>query len=185
MYRNIVKREYSFQIPHHSGRLTEKLAIVYATPPLSPTAQRKALDPALATVKGLPAGMEGHERRSRQSNTSSFAGSQSVGAQGQGSLLHHTRPSGQYPTVSGAGDQYQVRLQASHRAPPDQQPWPAPACSARRHPKMSSRAQSCRADWRPPSIAAPAGDASAAGRHYARLCKDVRGDGLVDMQQST
>jgi hypothetical protein len=85
----------------------EKLAIVYVSPPLSPPAQREALDPSLATFKGRPTGMDSNERRSRQNTGSGYAGQ-------QGALLQ-PQTSPQYPAVSGA-DRYRQQPQQSAAA---------------------------------------------------------------------
>jgi len=58
---------------------SEKLAIVYATPPLSPSAQRTAPEQSIATLKGPPTGMDNNDhRRQRQSNPSGYTGQQSL-----------------------------------------------------------------------------------------------------------
>lgn len=80
----------------------EKLAIVYATPPLSPSAQRTALEAPIASVKG-PTGMDNNDRRHRQSN-SGYANQQGLQ---------------QYPATSSADRfrQSQLAVQSPTSAP--------------------------------------------------------------------
>src|SRR5215469_15524157 len=57
---------------------TEKLAVVYASPPLSPSAHQTAPYQSIATLKGRSAGMDNNDRRQRQSNPTGYAGQQGL-----------------------------------------------------------------------------------------------------------
>jgi hypothetical protein len=86
----------------------EKLAIVYATPPLSPSAQRTALEAPLANLKGRSTGMDSNDRRQRQSNPSGYASQQGL-----------IQSSPQYPATSSADRfrQSQLAVQSPTSAP--------------------------------------------------------------------
>lgn len=85
-----------------------KLAILYATPPLSPTAHRSALEAPLAAFKGRTLGMDSNDPRRRQSNPSGYASQQGL-----------LQQSPQYPATS-ASDRYrasQLGIQSPTSAP--------------------------------------------------------------------
>ena len=85
----------------------EKLAVLYATPPLSPSAHRSALEAPLASFKGRNLGMDSNDPRRRPSNPSGYAGQQG--------LLQ----SPQYPATS-VSDRYrstQLGIQSPTSAP--------------------------------------------------------------------
>ena len=86
----------------------EKLAVVYASPPLSPSAQRSALDQPLGLLKGRSTGMDSNDRRQRQITQAGY---------GQQAILQ-TSP--QYPATSAASDRYrqsQITAQSPTSAP--------------------------------------------------------------------
>lgn len=69
---------FSASLSETDFQKTEKLAIVYASPPLSPSAQQTAPYPSIATLKGRSAGMDNNDRRQRQSNPTGYAGQQGL-----------------------------------------------------------------------------------------------------------